>query len=68
MSILPEDYVSLFFEGTGEMREDLRLSEENDDDKDLAERIKSALEAEKSVYVSVLNSMGIEKIIEMQIK
>lgn len=68
MSILPEDYLSLYFEETGEVREDLRLSDETDDDKELAEKIREGVEEGKTIYVTVLSCMGIEKIIDLQEK
>lgn len=67
MGVNDEDYVSLYSE-SGEIREDLRLPDENDDDKDLAEKIREGIDEGKNIYCTVLSSMGIEKIIEFQEK
>ncbi len=68
MSIGDEDYVSLYTQTTGVVREDLKLPDENEDDKELSDKIRSAVEEGKSIYATVLASMGIEKIIEFQEK
>ncbi len=55
-------------ESTGEIREDLRLPDETDEDTELADKIKEGIDEGKSIFVTVLGSMGIEKITEMQEK
>lgn len=68
MGVNSEDYVSLFVEETGEVREDLKLPDENDDDNELSEKIRNGLDEGKTIYCSVLACMGIEKIVEFQEK
>ena len=52
----------------GEIRDDLQLPTETDNDKVVATRITEALEEMKDCFCTVLKSMGIEKVIESQIK
>jgi len=68
LSINADDYVSLYVTDTGEMREDLKLPDDTDADKELSERIRDGVEEGKNIYITVLSSMNIEKIIEMQEK
>jgi hypothetical protein len=52
----------------GNTREDLSLPNETDDDSDVANRIKDAVENGRTIFVTVLNAMGIEKVIEAKEK
>ena len=61
MSVDEEKFVSMV-DKTGAMRQDLKLPDDTDDDKECAKRINSLLEAGKVVLVTVLKSMNIEKI------
>ena len=52
----------------GETRQDLTLPKDTEDDEKLSERIKSALDEGKEITVTVLESMNIEKVVEMSDK
>lgn len=47
----------------GDLREDLCLPSQTDDDNKLAEQIRADVTAEKELTVSVLKAMGDEKIV-----
>jgi hypothetical protein len=68
MSVNDEDFVSLFKEDTGEVREDIKLPDQTEDDEVLCKRIRDGLESGKNVYATVLASMEIEKITDVQEK
>mmetsp|Transcript_29554 Transcript_29554/g.30686 ORF Transcript_29554/g.30686 Transcript_29554/m.30686 type:complete len:164 (-) Transcript_29554:60-551(-) len=57
-----EGYVTLL-DKVGNVRQDLKLSEE-EDDLDVSKRIKDGLETGRQMVVTVLSAMGIEKIEE----
>lgn len=59
--ISDDGYVSLLDLKTGTTREDLRLSED-DDDKEITKRIKDGIEDGKTIVAVVLSSMNIDKI------
>jgi hypothetical protein len=48
----------------GNMRDDMRLPDENEKDIELAKRIQQLFEAGSNVYVVILSAMGIEKVID----
>jgi hypothetical protein len=50
--------------GTNEMRSDIRLPDENDDDNSLEKSIKEQFEDGKNLLLTVLAAMMIEKIME----
>lgn len=52
----------------GELRDDLKLPEESEEDNDLSQRIRDGVENGRDVFVTVLGAMNIEKIIEVQEK
>jgi len=64
MGIDEEGYVSLFEQSRNEFRQDLALPDETEDDTELAARIRKGVEDGKSIFVTVLSAMGIEKITE----
>ena len=49
----------------GNTRQDIRMPDETDDDKKLADRIREALNEGKEIVLTVLESMKIEKVVEM---
>ena len=59
---LEDDYVTLFDKQTGATKADLRLPDDTDDDKTVSETIRNGVEAGKTMAVTVLAAMGIEKI------
>lgn len=50
----------------GDLREDLCLPSQTDDDNKLAEQIRTDVAAEKELTVSVLKAMGDEKIVAVK--
>merc|ERR1712084_14768 len=65
ISVDDEGFCNLMNSTTGECREDLKLPEGTDKDSEVKERIENGLlNAEKSIFCTVLNSMAFEKIIE----
>ena len=50
----------------GNMRSDIKLPEDTDDDVELSKRIREYSENGKEVVVTVLSAMGFEKIIEVK--
>lgn len=64
MSIEEDGYVSLFEAEKNELRQDLALPDETDDDVETSRRIREGIEEGKNIYVTVLGAMGIEKITE----
>ena len=52
----------------GATRQDLKLPDDTDEDKALSERIKEALNEGKEIILTVLESMKIEKVVEMSDK
>ena len=52
----------------GNTRQDIRMPDETDDDKKLADRIREALNEGKEITVTVMEAMKIEKIMEMSDK
>lgn len=61
---MDEDFVSLMDPNTGNTRDDLKLPTETDKDEEVAKRIRDGCEAGSDIFCTVLNSMGIEKIID----
>jgi translation initiation factor 5A len=61
MSMDDEGYVSMI-DKTGNMRQDLKLPDETDDDKEIAKRITNGLNDGKTMMCTVLAAMNIEKI------
>jgi len=64
MSIDQEDYCSLMHTTTNELRSDIKLPDDTDEDLELAKQLKADLDSGKSMLVTVLSAMGIEKIVE----
>ena len=58
---IKDDYCDLIDE-KGEMRSDLKLTDETEDDAEWARTIRDGIDTCKEVVVTVLSSMGIEKI------
>ena len=52
----------------GATRQDLKLPDDTEDDLKLSERIKEALNEGKEIILTVLESMKIEKVVEMSDK
>ena len=52
----------------GTTRQDLKLPDDTDEDKNLSERIKEALADGREITLTVLESMKIEKVVEMSDK
>lgn len=52
----------------GNVRDDLKLPEETENDEVVAKRITEGCDNMKDIFCTVLNSMGIEKVIESQEK
>ena len=52
----------------GNTRQDLKLPDNTDDDNKLSERIKQSLDEGKEITVTVLESMKIEKVVDMSDK
>ena len=52
----------------GTTRQDLKLPDDTDEDQELSKRIREALAEEKEILVTVLESMKIEKVVEMNFK
>lgn len=61
LSINEEGYVSLMTP-TGEVREDLKLPNDCEDDENTCKRLRDGLDNGKTMVVTVLESMGLEKI------
>ena len=52
----------------GNTRQDLKLPDNTDEDNKLSERIKQSLDEGKQITVTVLESMKIEKVVDMSYK
>ena len=52
----------------GSTRQDLKLPDDTPEDQELSKRIKDALAEEKEIILTVLESMKIEKVVEMNLK
>ena len=61
MSVDDDGYVSMI-DKNGNMRQDLKLPSEIEDDQVTSDRIKNGLADGKTILVTVLSAMGIEKI------
>jgi translation initiation factor 5A len=61
MSVDDEGYIALV-DKTGKMRQDLKLPNETDDDLEVAKKVTDGLESGKTILVTVLSAMKIEKI------
>ena len=61
MSLDDDGYVSMI-DKTGNMRQDLKLPNEVDDDVIVSNKIKNGLSDGKTILITVLGAMGIEKI------
>lgn len=61
MGIDEEGYVSLI-DKTGNMRQDLKLPTDTEDDKEISNKITSGIDSGKTMLVTVLAAMAIEKI------
>ena len=64
ININNEGYLSLM-DVQGKLREDLKLPNDTDEDKKLSERIKTAYNEGKTLIITVIEAMGIEKVFEM---
>lgn len=60
------EYVSIMLED-GSTRDDLKLPNETEEDKTLAEKIKAAFDEGAEFNVIVMSAMGVEKIVEMKL-
>lgn len=61
MSLDDDGYVSMI-DKTGKMRQDLKLPSEDEDDEIVSSRVKNGLADGKTILITVLGAMGIEKI------
>jgi translation initiation factor 5A len=59
-----DGYLTLM-DDKGTTRQDLKLPDDTEDDQKLSERIKEALNENKEIILTVLESMKIEKVVEM---
>ena len=66
-SVDEENFCSLLDVVSNEMRSDIKLPDETEDDESLSKRIIADLEEGKEMNVTVLGGMGIEKIIDMKL-
>ena len=67
LSYTEEGYLSLM-DALGNVRDDMQLPTETENDKIVAERITNGCDNMEDIYCTVLNSMNIEKVIEAAIK
>ena len=67
ISVDQDGYLTLM-DLQGNTRQDLKLPEETEDDTTLSEKIRSSVEAGKDLTVTVMESMKIEKVVEMSEK
>eukprot|EP00386_Alphamonas_edax_P003061 GDKI01009383.1.p2 GENE.GDKI01009383.1~~GDKI01009383.1.p2 ORF type:complete len:184 (+),score=74.10 GDKI01009383.1:44-553(+) len=65
MDISADNFLSLLAENN-DMKDDLSLPDDTDDDKELASRLKKEFEAGKGLIVTVQMACGIEKVIAMK--
>jgi translation initiation factor 5A len=65
MSVDEDDYLTLV-DDKGNARSDLKCPEETDNDQILTQKIKEGLSEGKDLFVTVLNSMQVEKIAELK--
>jgi len=63
MNVDDDEYVSLI-DKAGNMRQDLKLPNETDDDKETTKRIRTGIEAGKTMMCTVLGALNFEKIEE----
>lgn len=63
-SVDEENFVSMLDVRTNELRSDIKLPDDTENDEVLAKRIRKALEDGKDCSLTVLAAMGIEKIVE----
>ena len=61
-TVSDDGYVSLLDTKTGKQKEDLKLPNDTESDKETSKRITEGIEAGKTLVVVVLNAMDIEKI------
>ena len=66
LSINEDGYCSLMDTNTNDLREDIRLPDDTDEDLELSKKLKESLDEGKSMLVTVLSAMKIEKIVEMK--
>ncbi len=66
MGIDEDGFTSLMNTTTNELRSDIKLPEDTDEDKELCVKMKAAVEDGKSLLVTVLSAIKIEKITEMK--
>jgi len=64
MSIDEQGYCSLMHTTTNELRSDIKLPDDTDEDLELSKQLQSDVEAGKAMLITVLSAMGIEKIVE----
>lgn len=67
MTVDDDGYMTLM-DTNGNCRQDLKLPDQTEEDNKLADRIKDALNDGKEITIQVLESMKIEKIVEMSEK
>jgi translation initiation factor 5A len=61
MGIDDEGYIALV-DKTGKMRQDLKFPDETEDDAEVSKKIRDGIESGKTIIVTVLSAMKIEKI------
>ncbi len=61
-----DNYCSLMDLNTNEMRSDIKLPEETESDTNLTKKVKAQLEEGKEINITLLISMGMEKIIDFK--
>ena len=64
IDINEDGYLSLM-DSQGSNRQDLKLPDLTEDDKKLSERIRNAHNEGKEIFITVIKTMGIEKVAEM---
>ena len=67
LSVLDGGYLSIM-DANANIRDDMKLPDENENDEEVAKRITEGVEEGKNIFVTILNSMGYEKVIDAQEK
>jgi translation initiation factor 5A len=66
ISLDGDGFLTLMDSKTGEIRSDLKLPDETEDDAELSKKLTAAIDDGKEINVTVLSAMGIEKIVEFK--
>jgi translation initiation factor 5A len=66
LAVDEQGYCSLMHTTTNELRSDIKLPDDTDDDLVLSKDLKTAIDDGKNILITVLSAMGIEKIVEFK--